>query len=261
MGQVAAQAQEEARRRLLSSAGDPGRARRLAAVLRTLAEAAGAGAREGRARLAMELLAVDSLDAARPVLQARPTSQARPSPEPMPVNPVRVDLEPAQPLPVATPPVHAAADPAPAAPSEAAAAAPAPAAVVPATNDAAPGDVAGVRARWATVVDAASPAIKPLLRECRPVALDGVRLTLAFPEERRFMREKAATRAGAIESLLGEIMGGSWAIDCIASNVELEPLTVVQAVAPDPADPDAAALLEGVLRITGGELVDVPEVR
>jgi DNA polymerase-3 subunit gamma/tau len=261
MGQVAAQAQEEARRRLLSSAGDPGRARRLAAVLRTLAEAAGVGAREGRARLAMELLAVDSLDAARPVPQARPTSQARPSPEPMPVNPVRVDPEPAQPLPVATRPVPAAADPAPAPPTEAAAAAPAPAAVAPATKDAAPGDVAGVRTRWATVVDAASPAIKPLLRECRPVALDGVRLTLAFPEERRFMREKAATRAGAIESLLGEILGGSWAIDCIASNVELEPLTVVQAVAPDPADPDAAALLEGVLRITGGELVDAPEVR
>jgi DNA polymerase-3 subunit gamma/tau len=256
MGQVAAQAEEEARRRLLSSAGDPGRARRLATVLRTLAEAAGAGAREGRARLAMELLAVDSLDAARPVPQARPGSQARPSPEPMPVDP-----EPAQPLPVATRPVPAAADPAPAPPTEAAAAAPAPAAVAPATNDAAPGDVAGVRTRWATVVDAASPAIKPLLRECRPVALDGVRLTLAFPEERRFMREKAATRAGAIESLLGEILGGSWAIDCIASNVELEPLTVVQAVAPDPADPDAAALLEGVLRITGGELVDAPEVR
>jgi DNA polymerase-3 subunit gamma/tau len=260
MGQVAAQAEEEARRRLLSSAGDPGRARRLATVLRTLAEAAGAGAREGRARLAMELLAVDSLDAARPVPQARPGSQARPSPEPMPVDP-----EPAQPLPVATRPVPAAADPAPAPPTEAAAAAPAPAAVAPATNHAAPGDVAGdvagVRTRWATVVDAASPAIKPLLRECRPVALDGVRLTLAFPEERRFMREKAATRAGAIESLLGEILGGSWAIDCIASNVELEPLTVVQAVAPDPADPDAAALLEGVLRITGGELVDAPEVR
>ena len=260
MGQVAAQAQEEARRRLLSSAGDPGRARRLAAVLRTLAEAAGAGAREGRARLAMELLAVDSLDAARPVPQARTTSQPRPSPETKRVDPVRVDPEPAQPLPVATRPVPDAADPAPA-PTEPAAAAPRPAAVVPGTRDAAPGDVAGVRARWATVVDAASPAIKPLLRECRPVALDGVRLTLAFPEERRFMREKAATRAGAIESLLGEILGGSWAIDCIASNVELEPLTVVQAVAPDPADPDAAALLDGVLRITGGELVDAPEVR
>ena len=47
----------------------------------------------------------------------------------------------------------------------------------------------------------------------------------------------------------------------MASNVELEPLTVQQAVASDPADPDGQALLEGILRITGGELVDAPEVR
>ena len=75
------------------------------------------------------------------------------------------------------------------------------------------------------------------------------------------MREKASTRAGAIELLLSEVLTGSWAIECIASNVELEPLTVAQAVAPDPADPEAQALLDGVLRITGGELVDAPEVR
>ena len=36
---------------------------------------------------------------------------------------------------------------------------------------------------------------------------------------------------------------------------------IAQAVAADPSDPNAQALLEGVLRITGGELVDVPEVR
>ncbi|HLA65848.1 MAG TPA: hypothetical protein VK600_04615, partial [Candidatus Saccharimonadales bacterium] len=118
-----------------------------------------------------------------------------------------------------------------------------------------------VRGRWAEVVERAAPAIKPLLRECRPVAMAGARLTLAFPEERAFMREKTATRAGAIEQLLVTIFGGSWAIDCIASNVELEPLTLAAAVAPDPTDPDAQALLEGVLRITGGELVDVREVR
>ena len=111
------------------------------------------------------------------------------------------------------------------------------------------------------MVERAAPAIKPLLRECRPVAVEGVRLTLAFPEERRFMREKASTRAKAIEDLLGEVLTGSWAIECVTSNVELEPLTVAQAVASDPADPDGKALLEGVLRITGGELVDVPEVR
>jgi hypothetical protein len=43
--------------------------------------------------------------------------------------------------------------------------------------------------------------------------------------------------------------------------VELEPLTIGEAVAPDPNDADAQALLEGVLRITGGQLVDVPEIR
>jgi len=93
------------------------------------------------------------------------------------------------------------------------------------------------------------------------VAMSGARLTLAFPEERGFMREKTATRSPAIEQLLGTMFGGSWAIDCIASNVELEPLTIEAAVAPDPTDPDGQALLDGVLRITGGELVDAPEVR
>ena len=75
------------------------------------------------------------------------------------------------------------------------------------------------------------------------------------------MRQKTATRAPAIEQLLVTMFGGSWAIDCVASNVELEPLTLAAAVAADPADPDGQALLDGVLRITGGELVDVPEVR
>ena len=75
------------------------------------------------------------------------------------------------------------------------------------------------------------------------------------------MREKATTRAAAIEQLLSGVLGGSWAIECVASNVELEPLSVAQAVAADPDDPDGQALLEGVLRITGGELVDAPEVR
>ncbi|HET6380968.1 MAG TPA: DNA polymerase III subunit gamma/tau, partial [candidate division Zixibacteria bacterium] len=46
LAQVAAQAEAEARRRLLASASDPALARRLAHILRTVAEAAGAGARE-----------------------------------------------------------------------------------------------------------------------------------------------------------------------------------------------------------------------
>ena len=64
LAQVAAQAEGETRRRLLASAADPVAARQLAAILRTLAEAAGAGAREGRSRLMLELLAVEPLPAA-----------------------------------------------------------------------------------------------------------------------------------------------------------------------------------------------------
>jgi len=261
MTQVAAQAEAEARRRLLASAGDPALARRLAAILRAVAEAAGVGGREGRSRLILELFAVESTTEAPVAAAAR------------------------APQPVAAVPAAAGAPVGPAARSTPARATPTPAPARSSARAAAPGletsepagsakPVAGARAeqngrppldsvrgRWAEVVERAAPAIKPLLRECRPVAMAGARLTLAFPEERAFMREKTATRAGAIEQLLVVIFGGSWAIECIAGNVELEPLTLAAAVAPDPTDPDAQAILEGVLRITGGELVDVPEVR
>ncbi len=234
MAQVAAQAGEEARRLLLASPGDPPLARRLAHVLRTLAEAAGAGAREGRARLAMELLAVEPMPSGAVAVAVAP-----PAPEPV----VEASVKPSAPVDVTSEPVPVAP---PAAPENGAHARP---------------EVAAIRARWADVIERAAPAIKPLLRECRPVAVEGARVTLAFPEERGFMREKATTRAAAIELLLGSVLGGTWAIDCIATNVELEPLSVQQAVAPDPDDPEARSLLEGVLRITGGELLDVPEVR
>ena len=233
MGQVAAQAEGEARRRLLRSASDPSLARRLAGMLRVLAEAATVGAREGRARLALELLAVES-----------PVVATAAPPPPAPAAPA---LAPTRRQQASAPPVAKAEVPASPAPEVAAADR--------------PGDVQGVRGRWGDVVERAAPAIKPLLRECRPIAVDGVRLTLAFPEERAFMRAKAATRAPAIEQLLGAVLGGTWAIECVASNVELEPLTVAQAIVSDPADANGLALLEGVLRITGGELVDAPEVR
>jgi len=242
MGQVAAQAEGEARRRLLRAASDPPLARHLAGMLRTLAEAATVGAREGRSRLALELLAVETpvaAVAARPAITAEPpapagaTQPARSEPAPAPSRQAAAAEPP--PSPVAEPPS-------------------------PTVDLSPPTEVSGVRSRWGDVVQRASPAIKPLLRECRPIAVDGVRLTLAFPEERAFMRAKAATRAGAIEQLLTVVLGGSWAIECVASNVELEPLTVAQAIVSDPGDADGLALLEGVLRITGGELVDAPEV-
>jgi DNA polymerase-3 subunit gamma/tau len=239
LAQVAAQAEADTRRRLLASAADPVAARRLAAVLRALAEAAGAGAREGRARLMLELLAVEPLPAA-PV--AIPASQ--PAREPARAVPVATEAPKPAPEPVQPAEPPPAKEPAPASVSVASSA-----------------GLDEIRAGWATVVDRASPVIKPLLKECRPIARDGARLTLAFPEGRDFMRSRISQRAGQIEALLTDMFGGAFAIECVASNLELEPLTVEEAVGDPSDDPEARALLEGVLKITGGELVDAPEVR
>ncbi|HET8777598.1 MAG TPA: hypothetical protein VFN76_08060, partial [Candidatus Limnocylindria bacterium] len=239
LAQVAAQAEGEARRRLLASASDPGAARRLAFILRSLAEAAGAGAREGRARLLLELLAVEQPGAvpAQPPAARVPAANVAatpPAPKPAPAaKPADVPAAPAETTPTA----------------------------VPIAAGAGSGDVAEMRSRWVDVVERASPVIKPLLKECRPVARDGARLTLAFPEGRDFMRSRIAQRSAQIEALLTDMFGGSFAIECVASNLELEPLTVAQAVGNADDDPEARALLEGVLKITGGELVDAPEVR
>ena len=245
LAQVAAQAEADTRRRLLASAAEPVAARRLAAILRALAEAAGAGAREGRARLMLELLAVEPLPAAAVAIPA-----TQPAVKPAP--------EPARPEPVAT------TTEAPTRRHERAATAPPPPAEPVAASAPVAASSAGldeIRAGWATVVDRASPVIKPLLNECRPIARDGARLTLAFPEGRDFMRSRISQRAGQIEALLTDMFGGSFAIECVASNLELEPLTVEEAVGDPSDDPEARALLEGVLKITGGELVDAPEVR
>ncbi|MGI8657210.1 MAG: DNA polymerase III subunit gamma/tau [Candidatus Limnocylindria bacterium] len=246
MAQIAAQAEGETRRRLLASASDPGAARRLATILRTLAEAAGAGAREGRARLMLELLGFD----------LAPGGEPEPAVRSAPLQTARAEAAPTRPAPVAKPvPTARPAPSGPAHPVEAEEPT-----AVPVAHLAAD-DVTELRARWADVVARATPVIKPLLSECRPVARDGARLTLAFPEGRDFMRSRIAQRAGAIESLLAEMFGGPFAIECVASNLELEPLTVEQAIAPTGEDPEAQALLDGVLKITGGELVDAPEVR
>lgn len=244
MAQVAAQAEGEARRRLLASASEPAAARRLATILRTLAEAAGVGAREGRARLLLELLSVDPSGAGA-------------------VAPPAVETAAQRPIAVRPEPRREVAPPPAAAPSRLPA--PEPAAAPDTTPTpmpaAASANLAQLRSRWAEVVERANPVIKPLLKECRPIARDGARLTLAFPEGRDFMRTLIAQRSGAIEALLSEMFGGSFAIECVATNVELEPLTVEQAIAPAADDREAQALLEGVLKITGGELVDAPEVR
>ena len=217
MAQVAAQAEGEARRRLLASAADPIAARRLALILRTVAEAVR-----------------DAIRSQRPASAPARAAASQPGSRTAGTPPARLQ----RPMTEAT----AVSTPAPVAGSSA-------------------GDVGELRARWSEVIAHATPVIKPLLSECRPIAREGARLTLAFPEGRDFMRSRIAQRAGAIEALLTDMFGGSFAIECVASNLELEPLTVHQAIGAGPDDLEAQALLEGVLKITGGELIDAPEVR
>jgi hypothetical protein len=134
-----------------------------------------------------------------------------------------------------------------------------PPAAAPVPNGERPG-LETIRARWGEVVERASPSIKPLVQECRPYELDGARLTLAFPEGREFLRGRVVQRSQSIEHLLGQMFGSTWAVECVAASVDLEPLTVEQALGPGD-DPEANAVLQRTLEITGGELVDAPEVR
>ena len=116
-----------------------------------------------------------------------------------------------------------------------------------------------IRSRWPEVIDRATPVIKPLIRESQPWALDGARLTLAFPEGREFMRTRIASRTPAIETLLTEVLGGIWAIECVAANIDPQPMSIPAALGA-PENAAAEAQLQRILEITAGELVDAPEV-
>jgi DNA polymerase-3 subunit gamma/tau len=267
LGQVAQQLEGEGRRRLLAAPTDPALARRLATILRTASEAGTAGARDGRARLQLELLAIDSATqpavgvtaAAAVAAPAEPAASVASRPVPAPATPAAASPRPAMPSPTKPAARFAPAEPAPpihATPTEGEALDSAP---HPPPNGARP-TLAEVRSRWGEVVERAHPVVKPLIKECRPYELDGVRLTLAFPEGREFMRGLIAGRARSIEDLLGDMFGGAWSVEAVAASVDLEPLTVEQAISPNES-PEAAALLQRTLEITGGQLVDAPEVR
>jgi len=257
LGQVAQQLEGEGRRRLLAAPTDPALARRLASILRAASEAGTTGARDGRARLQLELLAIDSSTQPAAALPAPAEVAAARSHRPAPAAAPQRTPPPATPPPATPPPAaERLATPIPAIPTESKAADSAP---YPSPNGARP-TLAEVRSRWGEVVERAHPVVKPLIKECRPYELDGVRLTLAFPEGREFMRGLIAGRARSIEDLLGDMFGGAWSVEAVAASVDLEPLTVEQAISPNES-PEAAALLQRTLEITGGQLVDAPEVR
>ncbi len=248
MAQVAAQAEEEARRRLLASASDPPAARRLATILRTLAEAAGAGAREGRARLMLELLSVEPAADGAPHPRrraaagarrtgARPPRRGSPSARSHPRRPTPPSVAPPEPKAgtsragsvVRLRPLRCRGRH--------------PRSLGRGGRSGEPGHQAAAQG---------VPADRPRRREADARLSRGPRL---------HAHAHLAARGGDRGACSTETFGGPFAIECVATNLELEPLTVEQAIGATPDDPEAQALLEGVLKITGGELVDAPEVR
>ncbi len=202
MAQVAAQAEAEARRcccwpppiRRPHGAWPPS----CAPWPRRRAE----GAREGRARLAMELLAVEqALDRDR----RRGCREPKPGTGPAVRRGARRRSSPRRPPSRSPPPRRPPPEPAS---REAGARARAIAAAGAWSGDAA----ARRRGRHPRPLGRGRRACQPgassrCCSECRPMALDGARLTLAFPEERGFMREKVANRAGSHRAAAGHRAG------------------------------------------------------
>jgi DNA polymerase III subunit gamma/tau len=108
-------------------------------------------------------------------------------------------------------------------------------------------------AAWPDIVSVLSrqPVIKPLILTCRPVALDGVIVTLGFPEEQAFLREIAERKKASIEAGIREVIGHDVGVRCIVANIEV----------PAPATAgDDGFLMSEARRIFGDDLADVVEI-
>jgi hypothetical protein len=107
-----------------------------------------------------------------------------------------------------------------------------------------------VVAAWPSVVDLLSrqPAVKQLITTCRPIALDGVVVTLGFPEEQGFLRDVAERKRAPIEAGIGEVIGRDVAIKCVVANIEVPP-----PMAPDDVMAEAGRIFADV-RVDVGEV-------
>ncbi len=116
------------------------------------------------------------------------------------------------------------------------------------------GDLDRLRHGWAEVLAAVSarPSLKAIIKECRPVAVDGNVITLGFPEEKSFMRDVADGKRAQFEPYFERFLGHPVGIRCVVSNLELLP--------PLPADQEAAHILSEAHRIFADDRLDVPDI-
>jgi DNA polymerase III subunit gamma/tau len=277
------QVMEAVRARLvadLAGGADAGRAR-LAAIGRRLAAIDPARLGPGGLRFQLELIVLDGGPDASPAPNASvgaPVMAERPAPAraaPLvapPVIPRRVsppdDVEPPMPepemapVPTADPPrakrettqpeVHAQPAATAEGPGADTARAGLPSDDAPAPAPAA--DMEALLAAWPVVVREMSrlPALKQLIIESRPIALEEGVVTLGFPEGRAFLRDAADKRKSAIEDGLARVIGRTILVRCVVTNLDAYP--------PLADDADAERLLSEARRIFADDLADVGEV-
>jgi hypothetical protein len=110
-------------------------------------------------------------------------------------------------------------------------------------------DLDALLAAWPAIVErlSAHPPTKPLILQCRPVAVEGAIVTLGFPEEQAFLKEQAERRRPGIEAGIGAVIGHPVTVRCVVANVELPPA----------ASDD---LVSEARRIFADDLADIGEV-
>jgi DNA polymerase-3 subunit gamma/tau len=115
-------------------------------------------------------------------------------------------------------------------------------------------DLLALERLWPSIVAelSKSPPIRPLLEDCRPIAVDGSAVTLGFPEGKAFLKDVAERRRSTLEEGIARALGHPVAVRLVATNLELLP--------PLPADEDAERIVAAARRIFADDLVDAGEV-
>jgi hypothetical protein len=267
------QAVEAIRSELIAGLADPAGARHDAAALvvagRRLAaiDPNRAGIGGLRFQLELALFAADPVAASYPPRSvaappSAPSDRPTPAGDSLPAGPSqRPPAAPSRPIPskATAAPAAPAASSAPSKPVAPTSPAPAPAvapsppagsalAVTPAAG-APSAELDALLAAWPAIVErlSAHPPTKPLILQCRPVAVDGAIVTLGFPEEQAFLKEQAERRRPGIEAGIAAVVGHPVTVRCVVANVELP-------------SPGASDLVAEARRIFADDLAEIGEV-
>ncbi len=244
--------------------GDGPRAAALASAAHRLAAIDPERRGVGGLRFQLELALLDA--ATRPATVGVMAIQAPERAEaPRREQPARERTSEAPAAPAKAPTIEPKAEPpaakAPAEPTTAKAQTPTPQTPTPSTAEppTAEPSVAGgdgidrLRAVWPEVVAviSKSPAVKPLILECRPISVDGSVVTLGFPEDQAFLKDALERRRPMLEDGIGRVLGRAVSVRCVATNLEDVPVVPLG---------ETADLISEARRIFADDLVDVGEV-